>query len=283
MNNNDSGLPEFFFRHLASGSATPPIMDISRVEVQLSRDGPLGQKGDRIFVPFDEMILPAVLGGEVWQPEFCEFLTEQAAKSDECVLLDIGANCGLITRQLMNMSEHIDAAFCIEPDRNNFSCLQLNLEFSGDMHFFNVGLSKSGGRLEFYRERENCGNFSFNRSAVDGKNFETVSAETVAVESFFKSIAGQLDTKTLLWKSDTQGFDELIVSNTPDEIWSHVSAAVIEVWRIPKPEFDVAELRRKIDVFPNKVLGGKEIASSAQIIDYLSSTDRQHCDLWLWR
>ena len=87
----------------------------------------------------------------------------------------------------------------------------------------------------------------------------------------------------ILWKSDTQGYDELVVAQTPMAIWQKVDVALMEMWRIAKPNFDLDTFRERIDAFPNRQLGDQQGVESSDVIEYLSGDDWQFKDLLLWR
>lgn len=87
----------------------------------------------------------------------------------------------------------------------------------------------------------------------------------------------------LLWKSDTQGYDEAIIAATPMDIWQRIDVALIEIWRIAKPPFDPAELRARLACFPNRQLGDEMNVSVEQIMEYLSADDWQFKDLLMWK
>ena len=89
--------------------------------------------------------------------------------------------------------------------------------------------------------------------------------------------------RLLVWKSDTQGHDELIISRTPIEIWSRLDAAIVELWRIRKPAFDRAAFAERLDSFVNKSIGLAAPCSTADVLAYLESEDWDHADLYLWR
>jgi len=269
--------------NLRREGAKLPLCDVRQVSVTLPSDGPLGTQGDMIAMSLDEMMLPGVLANKFWQIETSQFLAEQGNRCGPCVFLDIGANAGLISRQVLVASSQIRHVVCAEPDPVNYSCLVQNLAQFEDVTLVNAGLADADGVNQFYRQKTNAGNYSFNQAAVEGHEHTVTQTRTLAVERFFEQVADELGEFPILWKSDTQGFDELIVSRTPDRVWDKVRCAVIEVWRIDKPDFDKKEFCRRIDSFANKQLGDEKISSSEDVMAYLASRDRAHTDLLLWR
>jgi hypothetical protein len=99
---------------------------------------------------------------------------------------------------------------------------------------YNFALGEAAGTRTLFREKTNSGNYSFLRSAM--AEFEndavTVQVRDIAAEVPYWLWHGQ----PILYKSDTQGYDEALASLLPLEFWrSHVFAALFEVWRITKP------------------------------------------------
>jgi len=87
----------------------------------------------------------------------------------------------------------------------------------------------------------------------------------------------------LLWKSDTQGFDEVIVAATPLEIWRRIDVALIEVWRIAKPDFDRDAFRQRLEDFPHRQLCEAKGVTPDEILEYLSGDDGEFKELLMWR
>ena len=90
-------------------------------------------------------------------------------------------------------------------------------------------------------------------------------------------------TDNIIWKSDTQGYDEIIVTETPWRIWRRIKIAIVELWRIEKPSFDRQEFQRKIEDFRFMSIGLNNVVSARQVMEYLNSTDGRYEDLYLWR
>jgi hypothetical protein len=73
------------------------------------------------------------------------------------------------------------------------------------------------------------------------------------------------------------------MAEAPWGIWDRVAFAVIELWRIDKPQFDMEAFRAKLDSMPNRSIGLDKPASTDEVIAFLSSRDWHHDDLYLWR
>ncbi len=249
----------------------------------LDRDCSLGPAGTRLLLPHDRIITPSVLATGAWCPAQVAFVAARMTKQESYILLDIGANIGLFSRQLLAMAPGIGACFLVEPDPENFAALRFNLSETAKaaVHSFNFGLGLTNGTEVFYRDRENCGNYSFHADAMRDRPYDTVKIELVAAAEWMsRTLPAQ---GRLVWKSDTQGSDEMIVADTPWDIWNRVDVAVIELWRIRKPVQTRQSFLDKVASFANISLGPDRRVTVADVAGYINGDDWTHEDLYLWR
>ena len=245
----------------------------------------LGAAGDSIVLPFDRAIFPTVAAHGAWAPETQEFLRQRIDPEGRYVVLDIGANVGLFTRQAARRFAGLKHFHCIEAEPGNFRALRYNL---GDLpgaccSLWNVALSDRDGEAAFFRDEENSGNYSLNHDAMRGRRFDTTLVRSVETGSWMREHVRLDDGDRLVWKSDAQGCDELIVSLTPMQLWDRVELAVIELWRIHKPDFDRGAFRHRIEAFPNRSIGLSQSHTTDDILASLDGEDWHHADLYLWR
>jgi len=247
----------------------------------LEQDGALGNAGDTLLLPDDEVMSPHVRANGSWDLGNIEAFLARIKPAKSYALIDIGANIGLFSRQLVNRLEQLEDIFCIEPDPNNFNALRYNLVGLGDRaSLYRLALGAADGEFEFFRDAENIGNYSLNPDAMRDRPHDIV---RVPVRNANGWIQEHLHgAQSILWKSDTQGSDELIIAQVPLEIWDRVDVALIEMWRIDKPEYDRRAFCDRIESFPNRQLGDRMVTTS-EVMDYLSEKDWQFLDLLLWR
>ena len=259
------------------------MLRLSALNFTLERPGPLGAAGDRLMVPVDSVMLPEVIKGAGWDLEGIEIVAGMLNKlPGPFILLDIGANIGLFTRQLLHRVPDVITCFCVEPDPANFAALRYNLGDSvpDRVQLFNVALGPWDGTADFYRDRENFGNYSLNTDAMRGRPFERIKVSVANTERWMRETLPPVGD--IVWKSDTQGFDEAIIARTPWEVWSRVRLAKIELWRIQKPSFEVDQFYARIDDFPNKSIE-RGTTTTDEVMQYLMGTDSEHADLYVWR
>jgi FkbM family methyltransferase len=111
--------------------------------------------------------------------------------------------------------------FCVEAEPGNFRALQYNVSGLRDrVKVWNVALSDADGPMRFFRDKDNIGNYSLNDDAMRGRQFDSITVQTVATDQWMAAHVRLEPGDRIVWKSDTQGYDELIISLTPLEIWA---------------------------------------------------------------
>jgi len=257
-------------------------MGITGSLVTIREDGPLGPAGTTLVLPNDKVMSPHVRTTGSWDFEKSREFVACIRPAVSYTLVDIGANIGLFSRQACRLAPSIDRLLCVEPEPGNFKALRYNLADLGDRAaLFQIALSDVDGEMELLRDAENFGNYSLNGDAMRDRPHDAVRVATRSTQSWMTE---QLSSAgALLWKSDTQGHDELIVAETPMAIWDRVDVALMEMWRIGKPAYDRQAFHDRLTAFPNRRLGDRENVSPDEIIDYLAGDDWQFQDLLMWR
>ena len=236
----------------------------------------------------DLLMCPIVLERHRWQAEELEFAKRVCAGAEPIVLVDVGANMGLFSRQLLAALPAIVEAFAYEPEAQNFACLVHNLEpFGGKVKAIQAALSNKPGKMQFYLDPINNGNFSLNPAAMPAEHIRT----SVEVKDVGAECADWMERgRRVFYKSDTQGFDEVIATAIRAELWLRVFAGIMEVWQIDKPSFNTEVLAAILDRFPNKVfLANADLAltevrvTTDDVLTYIKGDDGMHRDLGFWR
>jgi FkbM family methyltransferase len=234
----------------------------------------------------DYVIAPEVLTNHAWDSPALEFYrtlipTELAAFT----LVDIGANVGLISRELMIAFPQIRRAFAYEPHPGNFRCLTHNLRaFRDTVEAANCAVGAENASLALYLDVTNSGNYSLNRAAVVDVNLApavTVPVRRAADEAAAWRRAGL----PIFYKSDTQGHDEVIATSLDLDFWDQVFIGTMEIWRISKPVCPPEKLRAALDRFPNKVFRHQpqQPVTTEPVLAFARGDDRVFQDLVFWR
>jgi FkbM family methyltransferase len=244
--------------------------------------------GRTVKLVADRVMGPIVLDRHRWQVEELEFAKRVCTGAEPITLVDVGANMGLFSRQLLAALPTIVEVFAYEPEPQNFACTVHNLEpFRGRVTTIEAALSNESGQMEFYLDPLNSGNFSLIPDAMPQIHFKTtVETRDIAVECAAWMNGG----RRIFYKSDTEGFDESIVTAILPEVWPRIFAGFIEIWRIKKPPFDTALLASILDSFPNKIFlanadthVSETPVSTTDVLNYIKVHDGAHVDLGFWR
>ena len=223
--------------------------------LRLNRTTSLGNRGDVVSTPMDETIFKFVSEHGEWEPRESQFLANRiviaegrADSNQNLVFIDIGANSGLVSRQVINLSGSNCDLVLAEPIPNHINAIKANIRnFEGynKISIIEAALGTSNGELEISIEDSNRGNSSFLESAMPSSGIRKLKAKTLAVGDFYQIYLTSFDSFVL--KSDTQGYDSLILSQFPLEFWNKCQGAVIEVWALP--EIDAAPVRRLLNMW----------------------------------
>lgn len=193
----------------------------------LKKKTPLGNKGENIKLFFDQIITPNVIKNGYWDIFIINFIKKFSKKEKSYCLIDIGANIGLISRQILNTSINIKAIFCFEPEINNFILLKKNLNFFKKSFFFNVALgNKKIKKTKLYLDQFNKGNYSL--SVKDIKS-DFCSIKIINADTIIKKIIKVNKINNIIYKSDTQGKDVEIFLSLGFDILKKIKIICIEI------------------------------------------------------
>ena len=228
-------------------------LDVYAVHLRLPTTSPLFRAGggETLELPMDDAIAPYVLEHYSWEPDVVDLICRHAPPGP-AVLLDLGAHVGLVTRQLVHRLPELAAAVCFEPHPRHFPVLTRNLAHLPQCRLVQAAVSVVDGDLDFYEDSRNTGNYSLNLDAMRGREYRTTSVRCLraAETNLLAPLPPELRDSPIVWKSDLQGMDELIVAALPDAFWSRVHTGVVELWRIERPGFDRGRLAEILAAFP---------------------------------
>jgi len=254
----------------------------------LPADSPLLRAGvaDAIELPVDRVITPFVITHGHWQAEEIDFIARHAPQGP-AVLFDVGANVGLVTRALCHALPQIEAAVCFEPHPLNSLLLQRNLAHLPHCHVVAAGLGPVAGLLPFYVEDGNAGNYSLAADAMRSRSHRQISVPVLQAseENLYAPLAAALRESPVIWKSDTQGFDEVIATALPAAFWQRVQVGVLEISRIVRPEFSRQALAQLLQHFELRRFADRpdHNLTVEEIMAFAEGSDDTHADLFLAR
>lgn len=238
-----------------------------------------------ISLPTDGIIGKTTFENNCWDREKINFFHLHSQRYDKIVLVDVGANVGLFSRQCVSAMNNIQMIFAYEPQRVNFSLLQRNLtDIQVKTLIVNAALSNKDEETILFEDQRNCGNYSLNKGAMwDHPEYKTSTVKVI--DALSEQLKWTEIDKPIFYKSDTQGFDELIATTYDTDFWSKVECASFELWRVNKPELNTDKFIQMLNQFPNKSFQyeNRNSLTNEDVLNYISGTDGNHEDLLCWK
>ncbi len=235
--------------------------------------------------PLDTVIAPPVIVTHSWDAETVRLAAGLVAdRAGAATLVDIGANSGLFSRQMLAAAPQLRHVFAYEPHPGNYACLAHNLAPFAQARLHNSAVGAVPGVLDFHLDPENCGNYSLNPAAMPpGQTCPTIAVPVEAAAAAAR--AWSEPGLPIFYKSDTQGHDEIIATAIPAAFWDGVFAGLLELWRIAKPAWPADRMAALLDGFPNKrfLRDPGTPLTTADVLAYLSGEDGASADILFWK
>lgn len=192
--------------------------------------------------------------------------------SDEVAIIDVGANFGLTTRQLLSDNEKIKLAFCYEPHPHHYELMKCNIGGVRDVRLIPHGLAPKAATVTMYREDCNFGNCSSNKSVAIGDG-DTIEAQLLEADSERTKWETWFPKGQFIYKSDTQGSDMSIATSIGLSFWARVQCAFFEVWSGGIDSFDEDALIKILDHFPSKLFDSNhdKNLTSQEVLDWIKT------------
>jgi FkbM family methyltransferase len=265
-------------------------VDVRELTWLPAADSPLSYRGTVVRLAMDYVIGPRTLAFGHWHDEHCGFIRNQLRQGQSYHLIDVGANAGLVSRQLLATPQlQFIGADCFEPDAQSFTLLTTNLAPFPGVTLHAAALSDSDGEAELFRGARNAGDISLTPDAdllarhdIGSQTVRLLSAERMAGQ-ILQSLASE--STRLVWKSDTQGHDLKIVAAMPDEFWSRVDVALIEVRSVPATAQEITRFMAVVETFAvrRSVKRGANEISTAWLRNFIEQANGSEFDLLLAR
>jgi FkbM family methyltransferase len=272
-----------------NGASELGVNEVGNGLLKLNKNYPLGYKGEVIQLPKDRWIYRNVRSRGEWEFNESEFLSNGLAKAQRnplnaVALLDIGANCGLVTLQILNLSAIGFDVFCFEPIKSHAKAIEHNLKKYQNISIHQVALGAENGHSKIYTEASNRGNSSLFKSVVPEGQVSESEIAIASTEEFCREYL--LDYNSFVIKCDTQGMDALILSRIVPKIWENVECAVIEIWALP--EINILDVRNLMILWSGAFSFSWESQFSAtvnieEISDFWLSKNSESKNLFLKR
>jgi FkbM family methyltransferase len=193
----------------------------------LKKNTSLGKKGENIKLFFDQIITPNVIKNGSWDIFIINFIKKFSKKKQSYSFIDIGANVGLMSRQILNAGIKIKSIFCFEPEISNFLLLKKNIGFFKESFFFNFALGNAKKDIaKLYLDTFNKGNYSL---SIQNIRREYVNIKIINANTIIKKIIKNKKVNNIIYKSDTQGKDIEIFLSLEADILKKIKIICIEI------------------------------------------------------
>jgi FkbM family methyltransferase len=239
----------------ALNSSTKSSFRIDSLNLTLNSNTPLGEKNEKLILPLDEIITPRIFKNEQWDYFIIEFIKKNI-KYKNNYFFDIGANVGLISRQLQKLDLNIKNYFCFEPEKNNFDILSKNL-INKKTYLYNFGLASKNKKTKIFVNKLNKSDNSIYINNYEGtkKNLSKIILKDSNI--VFKKIIDDKKINHIIYKSDTQGMDEEIFLNLDYEILDKIYLLILEI-------SNFKFILKNLDKFLNKLENFRFISTENQ-------------------
>jgi len=210
---------------------------------KINKNCPLGKTGDELFLLFDNIITPKVLLRGSWDVFVVNFIKENTKKNNNYYFFDIGAHIGLITRQVANLNIKVKKFFCFEPLKMHFNLLKKNCGFLKKINFYNYAIGVKKDKRKIYTNKLNSGNSSLIKINKSQYQYTFVLEANTALKKIIKA---NYIKKNIIYKSDTEGYDEMIFLSLEENIIKKIDIAILEI-------SNFKFLLKNLNTFMNKI------------------------------
>ena len=244
-----------FFRNFENYPANPNIIGL-----KFSKKTKIANKGEILFLPNDVQITWHLMRyGELNYP-ISKIIQTKLNRKEKYTFIDIGANVGLVSRQVCNENKNIEKFICVEPVKTTYDCLKMNSLVLKNSKLFNFGLGIKNEKKNIFIDKSNHGNASLEKTMMKLSKHNKYYSEKILIKSvktFFNLIKNEIRNRKLIIKIDTQSFDELIVSHIPLDV---IKRTVLLNYELTSVD-GIKKQRVSINAFKKRVLNFNTIWS----------------------
>jgi len=262
--------------------ATKNSVLFSHAKLTLKQSSPLyADTAKDLYINIDEIIFPQIITHQEWSTGNNEQILSYL-RGENIGLIDVGANVGLFTRQMLIASQKITHAYCFEPKTTNFELAAANLKSFTNASLFNFGLADVNETIDVSVNLTNSGNISLNKNAILNITCGTEKVEIrrpdISKEPFSTIIKNH---NSLVYKSDTEGLDEVIFTQLGTNFWKKIQCAMLEISRIPDKKTDYDKMNEIFKNHFSKIYSTNKnsFLDFSEYVTYSSGTDRTFDDI----
>ena len=232
------------------------------VGLELTKKTLMGEKGELIFLPNDIYLTWSLMKyGEIKYP-ISQIIKKNLKKNKKYTFIDIGANTGLLSREININNKNVEKIICVEPVKKTFECLEKNTSGFRKKLLFNFGLGEKDSTKKIFIDNSNHGNASLSKDMMElskHHNYDTEKIKIKSVSNFFRKIKNEIKGKNLIIKIDVQSYDELIFSLIPEQVIAQTNLLCFELTRkqyLKLPKISLPKFKKNTKAF-NKAWSDK--------------------------
>ena len=246
--------------------------EFNKVVLKIKRDSAFGKKNAFITSRIDQLITPNILKSGKWDYFIIEFINKYCLKKKtKFNFIDIGANIGLISLQLINTNRYIKNYFCVEPDIQNYNILKENLSVNktNNINTYNYALidGKNKKKQKIFIDKSNFGNYSL----IKKNNHQIDYVKTYNAKKFLNRIINKYGSYKFIYKSDTQGYDEIILLSLGSNIIKRFKILILEISNFDFLARNIDKFIEILDQFDEKVDEKGRNLNNKNILEKISS------------
>lgn len=211
--------------------------DQGNVLLEFRRDCEAAKKRDLLKAPRDNIIFEYLKNQGRWAQEESDFIVEQLNKFEDyasikSVVVDMGANVGLISLQIARKANYVPEFIFVEPIPRHIEALKFNLAGNSEIKSYKIceyALAKNSAKGSIIINHFNLGaSYVSNTPPKNlGNDFTIESIPIKGINDFAREHF--FGYERIFLKSDLEGLDLEVLGNLPSDYWNKVAAGVIEV------------------------------------------------------
>ena len=246
--------------------------EFNKIVLKLKKDNTFGKKNAVITSRIDQLITPNILKSGKWDYFIIEFINKYCLKKKtKFNFIDIGANIGLISLQLINTNRYIKNYFCVEPDIQNYNILKENLSVNktNNINTYNYALidGKNKKKQKIFIDKSNFGNYSL----IKKNNYQIDYVKSYNAKKFLNRIINKYGSYKFIYKSDTQGYDEIILLSLGSNIIKRFKILILEISNFDFLARNIDKFIEILDQFDEKVDEKGRNLNNKNILEKISS------------
>lgn len=238
---------EYKFLFKALNYSTKSKLKIESLNLIFRTNTHIGKKNEKLILPLDEIIAPRIFNDAKWDYYIIEFIKKNIISKNN-YFFDIGANIGLISKQLQSLDLNIKKYFCFEPEINTFKILKKNLR-NNNSHLYNFGLGKKDKKTKIFISNSNKSDNSFYFKKNKNKYSSIVYLKNS--NKILSQIIKKNKIKNIIYKSDTQGMDEEIFLHLNKNILDKIYILIMEISNFDLISKNQKSFLEKLKIFKN--------------------------------